>query len=250
MPATAQYFCYVESNRLSLFGNNGLSLAIPIAPDIMSDLELVDREKLLTYVGQFLQANAVFAGTITFLLSPEGLFEQDLSAIAPKDVDTFAQKFLDSVPFETVVSKRIVVGGKLRLVAANKDVLEGLKKAFERKGFTPVAYVPYTVVQATVPELANSLDQNIIFGKLDSFKQYSLTEEIIRPTNFEKKTGLKGRRDIVLLGVFGVLVVVLLVMVASTFTSTPKPKSIVQPTTTQTNPVIFPTQSQATPSSQ
>src|SRR5258706_4199359 len=126
----------------------------------MIDLEVVNREKLIAYVGQFLQANSVPAGVITFLLAPESLFEQDLSTIAPKDVDVFAQKFLDSVPFETVASKRIVVNGKLRVVAANKDVIDGLKKAFEKKGFTPIAYVPYTVIQATVPELANALDQN------------------------------------------------------------------------------------------
>src|SRR4029079_17052002 len=98
MPASAQYFCYVESSRLSLFGNNGVTLAIPIAPDIMSDLELVSREKLIAYLGQVLQANAVPVGAVTFLLAPEGLFEQDLSAVQPKDVDAFVQKFTDSVP--------------------------------------------------------------------------------------------------------------------------------------------------------
>ncbi|HYK08693.1 MAG TPA: hypothetical protein VEW42_04310 [Candidatus Eisenbacteria bacterium] len=247
MPASAQYFCYVESNRLSLFGNNGVTLAVPIAPDVMSDLEVVSREKLIAYIGQFLQANAVPAGVITFLLAPEGLFEQDLSAVAPKDVDVFAQKFLDSIPFETVASKRITVGGKLRLVASNKDVIDGLKKAFEKKGFTPVAYVPYTVIQATVPELANALDQNVIFGKLDSFKQYSLVEDIIRPTTFEKKTGLKGRRDMMLLAVFGVLMIILVVMVLVNFVFT-KPKTVVPEVgPLPTRVLVFPT-STATPS--
>lgn len=242
MAATAQYFCYVETNKLSLIGNNGISLVIPLSSDLVSDLEVVDREKLIAFVGQLLQANAVPVGSVSFLLAPENLFEQDLSAVAPKDVDVFSQKFLDSVPFETVASKRISVEGKLRLVAANKDVIDGMQKAFEKKGFTAVCFVPYTVIQATVPELAQSVEPNTIFSKLESFKQYSLTEDIIRPTNFEKKTGLKGRRDMILLAVFGVLMVILVIMVLSSMVFAPPPKKITPVQVSQpAKALVFPT---------
>lgn len=250
MVSSAQYFCYVEPNRLSLVGNNAVSLVIPLASDLVSDLEMVDREKLIAFVGQLLQANSILPGSVTFLLAPENLFEQDLSAVAPKDVDTFVQKFTDSVPFETVASKRISVEGKLRLVAANKDIIDGIEKAFEKKGFTTSSFVPYTVIQATIPELAQSVDPGIIFSKLDSFRQYSFTEDIVKPTNFEKKTGLKGRRDMILLGVFGVLMVILVFMVLFNFVFVQKPAPVVQPTTNQNKPVVFPTQPQATQSGQ
>ena len=249
MVATAQYFCYVEPSRLSLVGNNSVSLAIPLSSDLTSDLEVVDREKFIKYIEQFLQANTVPVGSVTFLLAPEQLFEQDLS-VAQKDIDILAQKFIDTVPFETIASKRISVGGKLRLVTANQDIIDVLKKAFEKKGFIVVAFVPYTIIQATVPELVQSIEPNIIFSKLDSFRQYNLIVDIIRPTTFEKKTGLKGRRDMILLGVFGVLMAVLLILVMSTYVFAPKPKIVLPPGPIPTRALVFPTQKVSSQSSQ
>lgn len=252
MTATAQYFCYVEPNKLSLIGNNGISVAIPLSVELMTDLEIVDREKLIAFIGQFLQANNVPIGAVTFLLAATNLFEQDLSAVAPKDLDVAAQKFSDSVPFESVASKRILVGDKLRLIAANRDVLDALKKAFEKKGFVAQACVPYTVIQVLVPELAQSIDPPLLFSKLDSFRQYSLvSQDIIIPTAFEKKTGLKGRRDMILISVFGVLMLFLLYLVLVTYVFVPKPQKVVPPAVVPapTRPLVFPTQ-EATQSSQ
>lgn len=245
MPAQkTQYFCFVEANKLTLMSSVGVSLQLAFPADVVSDLEVISREKCAALLEQFLQSSAIAPGPILLLLAPHMLFEQDLSTTAPGGLDQIAQTFIDSVPFENVLSKRLMVNGKLRLVCVNKEYIDVLQRTFDKKGFTVHGVVPYTCIQVTVPELAVTINPVVIFSKFDSFRVFSLTVPgIIPPTAFEKKTGLRGQRDMLLIGVFGVLLLILFYLLLTTFVFAPSVAKKVKPriVPVKSKPLIFPT---------
>ncbi|HEX7042245.1 MAG TPA: hypothetical protein VF189_03255 [Patescibacteria group bacterium] len=248
MAAQLLAFAYIENNSLTFVGNNGGTFQLSIPTDVVRDLEVLDRDKLTMLVAQFLQANSLQPCPVVFLLSPNITFAQDIGQAQPQEVEVIIEKFLDTIPFENVGSKRVVIAGKTKVVGANKELYNTIKLAYEKGGFSVLAVVPFVLLQSTIPELATTVEPNAVFSKFDSLKQYNIiSQEIIRPQNQEApKKGLKGRRDMMLLGIFGMLMLVLIYMVLANTVFAPKaPVQNIPAGPLPSRALIFPTSTPA-----
>src|SRR5690348_5274760 len=103
MAARLTGFCYIEPNKLTFIGSTlETPIVLPFSPDLVVDLEVVNRDKLVTLVAQFVKAHQIEPATLALILAPTVTFDRDLSNIAPTSLTTEEQKFKDTVPFEAV----------------------------------------------------------------------------------------------------------------------------------------------------
>lgn len=226
---------YLEGNRAIFYGGNVvnlLSLEWPL--DVIKDLEVLDKEKLSAFIQAFVQSNNIAPCSVIIVLSQAVTFEKDFPQVSSEEQDREMQKFIDFVPFEEVISRIIKLEKKLKIVAINKELYESIRDAFEKQGFSIISVVPASVLQETMPELAENLDLSMILSKADDIKQYSLLiAEEPRNTTYETKKTWKNKKTLLLFGVFGILLIILIVLIFTSVLSGPSPKKIInKPTPT------------------
>ena len=110
----------------------------------------------------------IFPAIVMFILSPLITFDKDLSDIPPEQQEPEAQKFLDQVPFQNVLSYRFATQTKQKIIAANKDFVLTMKTAFEKRTFPVTAVVPLVAVQEIMPELIENLDLTLLLAKIET----------------------------------------------------------------------------------
>lgn len=204
---------YITASKLFWYGEHFSSLMQQVLPqDIMSDLEIMDPDKLAVVVGEFLLHNNVKEGEITVILSTEVTFEKEF-------IDDNALKdglilFLDQVPFEKVAHRVYYVNKKIKVVAVNQEYCMALRHILIEARCIPTAFIPFTILQDTLPELQSGIDLRIMLAKLDVIRQYNLfveedaSQNITRTT---KQTNEKNRLYL-LIGMFGLLLTVLVIV--------------------------------------
>lgn len=252
---------YLDTNKAFFYiGTTGAVITLDFPPDVISDLDLVDGEKLEHLIDTFVKANNIggekFETHIVF--SPSSTFDKDFTEESFKKDDTQLQKFIDIVPFEEVLSKIYKLGKKTKVVGINKSLYEIVKQALGKNNFSVSLVLPYSVLQEIYPELANSVNLAFIAGKIDSLKQYSLSgPEVDLQKDKEKtvKSKTQNKRVYLLIGVFAILFIILIALVISTLSSKPtsKNEAIVLPTLTPkpteqavvTQPQLSPTASES-----
>lgn len=210
---------YLERNNFVYFDMSvGGAITYQYPAEVISDLEVLSEDLLIEQVGQLLQTNNITPTQAVIFLSPSLLFEKKLPLPnqAAENQET-AEKFIETVPFEAVSSTKFSLPDGVQVIAANENFYSSIKTAFEKQGFQILSVFPADVFQEDLSvgiqiELAGRL-----LGKIENMKQYNLLEqkEVILP---EKKTPSltpekKSKNRLYILGgVFGGLVLVLIVM--------------------------------------
>jgi hypothetical protein len=170
------------------------------------------------------------------------------------------EKFLEHVPFEDVASQRISIPNGARIYATNQDLFEVIKTVFEQKGFYVDAVVPGAVIgnnfsslEGITPTSANSILQalplfkknNMLIQQPHAVEKPKIDEKDENVANIEiaeseavKKTKPKTnkKRLVLLSGVFGFLIILLVVVYISSNQSSStsvqaQPISTVEPVT-------------------
>ncbi|MFH1832601.1 MAG: hypothetical protein ABH816_00340 [Candidatus Levyibacteriota bacterium] len=218
---------YIEGNRVIFYGGNVsqmLSLDIPL--EIVSDVEVLDKEKLFSLISAFVQSNKIEASNLLILLSTMVTFEKDFQEAVLEDLEEEIQKFIDLVPFQDIDSKKIMIGKKCKIVAINKEFCEAFKNAFERLGFSITAVVPTSVLQETIPELSSNLDLNLVLNKVEFIKQFSILtkQETRKAVKEETQKKEKSKKTLVLSVVVGLSLVVLIVLIFTNVLARPAPR--------------------------
>lgn len=232
---------YLEENRAVFYGSNIpqiLSLDLPV--EVVNDLEVIDKEKLSSLLQSFIQSNKIEPANLIILLSTAVTFEKDFQDFSSEELDEETQKFIELVPFQEIESKKIKIDKKWKVVVINKDFCNAFKSGLEKQGFTVTAFIPASVLQETMPELASNLDLNIILNKIELVKQYSILskQETTRVLKTEIQKKQQNKKMLVLYAIFGFLLLILIILILTNVMSKPSPKSR---TIKNTGPSVIPT---------
>jgi len=229
---------YIDVNKIIFYvkdTRNNLQLDLP--SDVVSDLEVVGRDKFDQLIDTFFQTDSLknIEFDVILIFSQGTTFEKDFEDDATKVKYEEIQKFLDMVPFEDILSNTYKINKKTKSVAVNKVLYDILHQALERNKAYVIMVISVAVLVETNPEFANNLDLALIAARADSLKQYGLTDIVEGGIEREQKNSIGIRRkDVrlyVFLGIFALLFIILLMLIYTTFLSSPKPNK---------NPVVLP----------
>ncbi len=229
---------YIDVNKILFYvkdTKNNLQLDLP--SDVISDLEIVGRDKFDQLIDTFFQIDSLknMGFDVILVFSQGTTFEKDFTEDTTKVKYEEIQKFLDMVPFEDVLSNTYKINKKTKVVAVNKALYDILHQAFERNKADVIMVVSVAVLVETNPEFANNLDLALIAVRADSLKQYGLIDITEGSLEREQKNSMgikkKDVRLYVLLGIFTLLLIILLILMYTTFFSSPK---------TNKKPVVLP----------
>ncbi|MDE2025405.1 MAG: hypothetical protein KGJ07_02850 [Patescibacteria group bacterium] len=223
---------YVESNKAYFYGSNATSvLQIEIPEDTLSYMDVINRDKFNQLIQAFVTTNKIEPAPLLILFSTYATYDKEVAGKLPDEVNNDIQQFLDSVPFERVLSRIYKLQDKIRVVGVNKDLYEAIKHAFEKMHFPTVTVASLPLLQKMLPDIGQTVNLEILATRFEAIKPFSLItlEEINNPgrskqqqdsSNAEKPNPL---RLYGLIGVFVVLIGILVYMVMTTLQPAPKP---------------------------
>ncbi len=228
---------YLETNRGFFYDQTLPSpVAIEFPPDILSDLEVVSKKKLEYAIQAFVGAYKVVPKSIIILLSPNVTFDKDF-ALGTVQIDKNIQDFLDLVPFQEYINRQSKFPGKIKIVAANRDLTDAIKDSFVNVGFAVSAIIPLSFCLETLPQLKTNLDLALILDKAPELRGYSLTSEIIVSEEAQKKKDTKDSKKLYgMIGILAILFLILFFVIYKFVLSPAKPPAVV-PTTITNAPV-------------
>jgi hypothetical protein len=217
-------------------------------PDIVSNLDVINKEQLTGLISTFIQVNKIVPSSIAIVLSDNVIYIKDLVSAVKKPVTSQSPKedlnddkehggelknFLEEIPFEEILVKIIKTGNMNRAVVVNKDLIAIIIDAFTSRGFVAEDVVPAFMYGRASFTMGLTLDNvRVIFQNTEVLKSSNLLvdqEKIIvfqnpedklksfstdvspdSSSNTKKKQNL---RQYLLIGVFILLVIILVVVV-------------------------------------
>lgn len=220
-------------------------------PDIVANLEVVNREQFFALVSSFIDKSKIIPSIVIVLLADSIIYEKDLSKIpqkiqpvtpntpspsssqkildlANKEQESKAeiQNFLQNIPFEDILAKVIKIQTTTRLVAANKDLIYSTTDPFTKKGFVIEAIVP-AFLYGQSANLANGLTPDIaqlvlrkqeilkIANLLTDQQETNISQNSLESVRNKEKQSKKNRRQLILVGIFSTLLIILVIMFIS-----------------------------------
>ena len=228
---------YLETNRGFFYDQTLASpVAIEFPPDILMDLEVVSKKKLETAIQTFLNTYKIVPKSIVILLSPNVTFDKDF-AVGTVQMDKNIQEFLDLVPFQEYISRQSKFPGKIKLVAANRDLTDAIKDSFADMNFVVTAIIPLSFCLEAIPQLQSNLDLALILDKAPELRAYSLTSEVVVSEEAQKKKDTKDSKRLYgMIGILAILFLILFFVIYKFVLSPAKPPAVV-PTTTTNAPI-------------
>lgn len=159
MASEGDTILFLERNRISVYdANNVLKLDVP--DTVVRDIDILDKTGFDGLVDGFIKTKKLDAGRLWIVLSDEVCFSQDIADTDPSKLETDVRDFLETIPFDQIISKRFKAQTGVRVIATNLELVEAVIEIFERNGFatevvTPTAIFPgYSTKKELDPALA------------------------------------------------------------------------------------------------
>lgn len=260
---------YLQKDKFQLYSPNlGNILEFRFVPEIVQDLDVVNKELFESVVKLFITNGKIQPLNLLIVLADNTLFIKDFAVTLPqpakaqnpkdaqkqpvldehaqKELHEHVKKFVDHVPFEEIASTTIPLKNGMRAVAANADLFNGIKSAFEKQGFAVESVIPgflYGNNLSAQPAI-NGQIANLFIQKAGAFKQNNLLLKPVEPVSEKKKEGDESdsgdyeiieepakpqadkKRLYLMVGVLGILLVVLVIVYMMSAQSTPPKKKI------------------------
>jgi hypothetical protein len=213
---------YLDRDSFTYFDSLiGGSVSYQYQPEVISDLEVLNEEILYQHIASLVQDNKLTPTQLVILLSPSLMFEKKIPPSQPGEASEadVIQKFVETVPFESVSFTKIVLADGIQVIAGNTNFFMAMKQGFEKQGFIVPHVFPVEVFAENVANGVTMESVVKILAKVDAMKQYDLLQDqkkVILPT--EKKMEIiphekKSQNRVYLLGgLFIILVGILIVM--------------------------------------
>lgn len=217
-------FIYLDKNGFYFF-ENGMTQVISLAflATSVKDMDVINGGSLVTQIKGFIDQYKVTPASITIIFSPNITFEKDLVGLAHEQQEEEIKKFLETVPFDSVLSKEYPIDKGIKVIAGNDDIYMELKMAFEKNASSVDNAVPYQMMGQDQVYIRNLTPDNAIqlLKRLDHLKQVSMLtveKEKFQPMEMssQKKGEIKTKkvnvRLFAMIGIFGILFIVLGIM--------------------------------------
>lgn len=188
--------------------------SLPLPSTIIDNLEVINKDALYTLITDWIKQKTYIDTSIIWILSPELCFSHTITSTDQDKMDSETLQFLDTVPFEEVLSRTYSTLSGKQLVATNKALVSALIQGFALHGYSTQFVIPGQIVQldtAITPDFARALHKRS--NELEK-------ENLILPTTLEPKEPVytsitssppaKPKSSLpLLLTIFGVLVAIL-----------------------------------------
>jgi hypothetical protein len=234
-------------------GLNGIA-KFNFTPDLVSDLDVVDRKRFVSLIETFIQINKITGSSLAVILSDSVIYVKNLSDCSEKsDLNGSVehkdeiQDFLENVPFEEVLAKIIKTENANRVIAVNKDLVMTIVNTFISKGSTIETMVP-SFMYGQCANFAAGLTSDsalAILKNAEILKSGNLLtdqEKIVSPNDSENKPK-KPRHtgQYLLVAVLAILLTVLVVVYLNMNSKIVPIKREITPAKTVNAPTAIPT---------
>ncbi len=209
MNTQGQGVVLLQKDKFQIFMSNqpGI-LEFLFVPEIVSDLDIIDKNFLEQLIKLFIDSNKLTPGALTFVIAEQACFIKNIVLPPPPavhtepnqvvnfDLEKEINQFLERVPFDEVASVRFQLENGARICATNKIFFESFVKAFEKYGFMTNIVVP-SLALGSSPILKPILDQQmanyILSADLGALRRHSfmIDQKIEQQASVldEKKSG-------------------------------------------------------------
>jgi hypothetical protein len=212
---------YANAKGLQFYSGKSI-VSINLGEKLYKDMDVADSKAVSTQINFFLSKNKFAPTGIIFVFAEEICFSKDLANNST--VSAEAKKFLDKIPFESVLGKTYKTTKGVRAIGVNGNMYSAVKVAFEQKGFNFLAAVPAFVLGESVNKL-NTLNETVAKTVLANKEKLLLMSFVdYGEGNTEEKTepeqkitfAAKNKRLVILAGVFSFLILALVVTMVVT----------------------------------
>ncbi len=249
---------YLQKDKLQLYSPFLSSIVeFRFVPEIVRDLDIVNKSLLENLIKTFITNGKIPVSNLVFILADNTYFVKDFvippppavqkgavtpppSSMTMEDLQEAADKYIEHVPYDSVVSKTFPMKNGLRVCAVNQEFYGHIRDAFEKIGFTVISILPGLVLGGNMsakPIMDGGMAQ-FTLQKAGSFKLYDLLDqEVYVPVSEkaeenkeevefqEQKEKPNKKRLYVMIGIFAVLLIVLAILVWQMMAPPPPPKS-------------------------
>jgi hypothetical protein len=208
---------FIDRNRLQFYSSrlpDILTLEVPAT--FSKDLDIVNKDGFYTLVNQWLKQNNLGGSQLFFVLSPMTYFERIIPPDEESRQETDILSFYNSVPFEELATRVLIIGGKKHAVAVNRDFIESIRHAFMFQGYHVIAVVPAVLLGTlaakrwldketgafVVKHIETLVAQNIVESEEQS---------VVAPAS-HVPTEKNNPRLMIMVSIFGVLLLALIVL--------------------------------------
>lgn len=178
----------IGRNKLAVCsaGSGGIS-TIELGADVVTDLTVIDFDKLVYVVGGFVKQSQLTPGPLLMILAREVCFEHEIVRSAGMDVAIEVQKFLDTVPLTSVSSKVFETDKGYMAVAIGREFYEALRSAWEQVGFVVKVVVPGYVLGAVgVGEVFDAGACQMVMRNLGTLSEHGFELESKKEETFSQ----------------------------------------------------------------
>lgn len=175
-PKIKNIIFYLSNNKGTFYAANlNEPIAVNIPGEIMSNLDILDQNKLNALIATTASNELFKSANIIILLDTSVTFEEDFTAIPESLQPAAEEKFLSLVPLHRVLSKKYTINKKTKLIVTNNDLTTAFINAFKTAALVVTGVIPASIVNELIPALHNALDSKTILEKTDKILPYSLT---------------------------------------------------------------------------
>jgi len=137
----------LTSNTLQIIGQKDTGVTtIPLPTTIISNMEILNKDALYQLITDWLKQRTYNNTEIIWLLGSELCFDHVITSTDPDKIDSEIVQFLDTVPFEEILSHIYLQGATKQITAINKILISAFIQAFSLHGYTTIAAVPARLV--------------------------------------------------------------------------------------------------------
>lgn len=215
---------YIEVNQLFFYNEQLEDIAsLGFSENHVSNMDVIDEEALIEHVSSWYKQIDIRLKRVIIILGPTLYFQKFFPKTEEGEESSETQLYLDSVPFDSVLSKKIEDGDGHTIIAANEsfvDVLLHVFKEYEAASFT---VIPAHLLMEEGQRFSFDEDQaKFVIRKQQELAKDSMSETEIKSkeskedqtfTITTEKPKLTDRRFLLLIGVFGILIVILIYLV-------------------------------------
>lgn len=161
---------WFDKTGLSIYLENKPFIRLNFTPDIFSNLEIIDKVKFENLIRSFIKQNNLYFLSFILILTSDVLFEKDWSLPLSETQTKEESDFIDSIPFEDVISHSWIKDSKKKMIATNQEFIYFFRNVFEKDNGSMIGAFPYSLFGANVRN--ESVKE--IWKKLNTYKTESL----------------------------------------------------------------------------
>ncbi|MCX6726464.1 MAG: hypothetical protein NTY75_01460 [Candidatus Shapirobacteria bacterium] len=195
-------------------------------PELIADLEIVDEAKFNQEIAAFINKNQFINRRVIIVLTSDIYYEKKFESKLGNEVEI--DKFVQMIPFISKVSHEYSQETGSAIIVANKPFINNLVNTIKNHKLTVISVIPKSIYDQFITDLKQLNKNSLIMTN--------------NPKRFVPQIKLKipVNRTSILIGIFGTMLLILIIMVVS---SRPQPernnsllKMIVIPTKTAVSP--------------